>query len=479
MTLQDVNLALPTGSSVVAAQALSAAVATAYGFAFIGLWLQFRRPSMVVLARAWLLFGAFSASTPIFSDAMLGLAPSSVVDAVTFALAMLTVTAFLDAALVIAGRRGLRTYALTVGIGASAITALGLLLQVDWITVAMRGVGLRTFALLFTASAMVAVLTARMFPGRRYLAVGLGFLLVRFGVGFVLEIFRPGQLLASEQPSAFTIIQLLTLTLAGYYMTATAFAQEHAGTMRERIELERRLGRGQRLQSIGRVAGSVAHDFNNVLTAALGATEELADPQVTAKDRDEAIEALQAAVARGKALTQQLLEFSRPDRGAVETFDPGTRLTELIPMMRRLVGEPVRVELQPPAPGAPLDGLVRANPVQFDQVLLNLAANARDAMPTGGTLRIACHMDARADARLPGGSRVRILFADTGTGMSAEVAEHVFDPYFTTKPGGKGTGLGLATAFAFARHSGGDLSVESAPGAGATFTLTLPLERGA
>ncbi len=465
------------GSSAVAAQSLSAAVAAAYGLTFIGLWLQFRRQSMAVLARAWLLYGAFSAVTPLASDKLLALAPSAGVDAVTLALAMLSVTAFADAALVIVDRRAWRTRVWAIGGGAALITAVGLAARIAWVVEPMQGVGLRVFAILGTALALALVVRARRFPGRLYLALGFTFLLTRFAGGLLLELARPGQLTMAEQPTAFTALQLLTLTLAGYYMTVAAFAQEREGTLRERVELERRLSRVQRMESIGRIAGSVAHDFNNILTATLGATESIADPEATPTERTEAVRDLRQAVERGRALTRQLTDFSRPGTGEVEAFDPAMRLSDLLPMVRRLVGERITVDAELPGEGR-LGRQVRVNAVQFDQVLLNLAANARDAMPDGGMLRISCRIDGRHGVEGLAGQRVRLRMTDTGTGMSAEVVERVFDPYFTTKPSGKGTGLGLASAFAFAKHAGGDLSVESAPGAGATFALTLPLLPG-
>ena len=281
----------------------------------------------------------------------------------------------------------------------------------------------------------------------------------------------------AAQPTVFTAMQLLTLTLAGYYMTVAAFAQEREGTLRERVELERRLGRVQRMESIGRIAGTVAHDFNNILTATLGATESIAESTATPTERAEAIRDLREAVERGRALTRQLMDFSRPGTGEVEAFDPAVRLTELLPMVRRLVGERITVEVDLPADGR-LGRRVKVNAVEFDQVLLNLAANARDAMPEGGRLHLACGIDGRLGADGSAGQRLRLRVTDSGTGMSAEVVERVFDPYFTTKPSGKGTGLGLASAFAFAKHAGGDLSVESSPGSGATFALTLPLLPG-
>ncbi|MBX7117383.1 MAG: hypothetical protein K1X31_00150 [Gemmatimonadaceae bacterium] len=461
--------------SVFVAQALSAAIAISYGLAFIGLWLLSRQRVMSALARAWLAFSAVAATSPLLASAGDLGAAAPLAEAATIGLALLAVAGFLDVTLVALGHDAARRrwrVAVFLGVGGIVLAMLG---GVGPVLHAMRGPGPRLLAVGVLGATAVVLMRTPPFPGRRYLALGNGFLLLRFVAGLALELLAPGAVSLAGQPVSFTLLQLIALVLAGYAHTAAAFAVSHDAELRQRLALERSLGQAQRLGSIGRMAGGVAHDFNNILGAVLGATELVVDDAATPAERADAAAVLHGAVARGRALTRQLLEFSRPDDGAVDEFDPSQRLADLVPMIRRLAGPRVTVELAPGAVEARESGTVRASAVQFDQVLLNLAANARDAMPGGGCLRLGYAVE---DAPAADAGTARITVADDGAGMPPEVLERIFEPFFTTKPTGEGTGLGLATAFAFAKHAGGDLRAESRPGAGSTFTLMLPLRRG-
>ena len=185
---------------------------------------------------------------------------------------------------------------------------------------------------------------------------------------------------------------------------------------------------------------------------------------------------------RGKELTGRLVAFSKPTLKQDVLFDPTERVRDLLPMLKRLAGADVAVTLnaslaQPMAPIA-----IRADPAQFDQVMLNLTANARDAMPDGGRLTVGALVvdgrDARVQAaELPDGTYLALRVADTGPGIPESVQDRIFEPFFTTKAEGQGTGLGLATAFAFVQSCGGTIAVESVAGNGATFFIHLPLAR--
>jgi two-component system, cell cycle sensor histidine kinase and response regulator CckA len=244
----------------------------------------------------------------------------------------------------------------------------------------------------------------------------------------------------------------------------------------ERKRLEEQLRQSQKMQAIGQLAGGVAHDFNNLLTvinscAALLLADSRSDPR-TIPD----LVAIRDAGERAAQLTRQLLLFSRKAVSEPRPLD----LTEVVRltshMLLRLIGEHIRVELDLAA-GLPW---VQADPAQLEQVLLNLALNGRDALPAGGTLKIAT--DAvdirRGDPRLPperrAGRYVHLLVADDGTGMSPEVQAHLFEPFFTTKGVGKGTGLGLAAVFGIVEGSEGFLSVSTTPGAGTEVHVFLP-----
>ena len=240
----------------------------------------------------------------------------------------------------------------------------------------------------------------------------------------------------------------------------------------EQRTLEEQLHQSQRLESIGRLAGGVAHDFNNVLTVIQACAGSLREgpPPPSAEQREDLEEILSAARRAGD-LTRRLLAFARKQVIAPVVLDLGWVVGSARGLLQRLVGEDVRVEL------AVADGLwpVRLDPGQLEQVLMNLAANARDAMPGGGVLRIElANADAPPEAAASAGQWVRLAVTDSGAGMAPDVRSHLFEPFFTTKPAGIGTGLGLATVYGILRQNGAHVAVESAPGKGTRFTLWFP-----
>jgi signal transduction histidine kinase/CheY-like chemotaxis protein len=239
---------------------------------------------------------------------------------------------------------------------------------------------------------------------------------------------------------------------------------------------EEALHQAQKLESIGQLAGGIAHDFNNLLGALVGHAElalgELPPGHAAAPD----LEALRDAALRATGLTRQLLTFARQQPTALTVLDAAESVQRLEGLLRRLL--PASVDLVV-ATGAGAAS-VRADHAQFEQVLVNLVVNARDAMPAGGRLEIRTSrhdVDAGEASRLglpSPGPYVAIAVADTGHGMTPDVLARLFEPFFTTKAPGKGTGLGLATCYGIARHHGGALTVRSIVGAGSTFTLWLP-----
>jgi two-component system, cell cycle sensor histidine kinase and response regulator CckA len=231
----------------------------------------------------------------------------------------------------------------------------------------------------------------------------------------------------------------------------------------ERKRLEAQLRQAQKMESVGRLAGGVAHDFNNLLTAILGFSS-LAERDVPEGTRARhALEEVRKAGERAATLTRQLLMFSRKSVVAPEVFDLGAVLHDMAGLLRRMIGEDVRLNTQV-VPGA----TVHADRGQIEQVVLNLAVNARDAMPFGGELRLDVALE---------GDRVLFTVSDDGIGMDANVRAHLFEPFFTTKPVGEGTGLGLATVYGIVQQSGGTIEVESEPDLGATFRIVLPYHR--
>jgi PAS domain S-box-containing protein len=244
----------------------------------------------------------------------------------------------------------------------------------------------------------------------------------------------------------------------------------------ERAALEDQLRQAQKMEEIGRLAGGIAHDFNNLLTAIRGnATLALAALPADSSVRDELHEIVQES-DRAAALTRQLLAFARRTVLQPEVVDLSVIVRRLEPMLRRVLGEDISLVTRTPASR----GAVLADPSQIEQVIVNLAVNARDAMPDGGTLTIETadvvleQPQLRAHPTATPGPNAMIAVSDTGTGMDAATLEHLFEPFFTTKGVGKGTGLGLATVYGIVRQSGGSVWAKSAVGRGSTFYVYLP-----
>jgi two-component system, cell cycle sensor histidine kinase and response regulator CckA len=244
----------------------------------------------------------------------------------------------------------------------------------------------------------------------------------------------------------------------------------------ERVLLEQRLMQTHKMEAIGRLAGSIAHDFNNYLTAIVGYAE-LALVQVSAGDslRQDLTE-IRKAGRSAASLTRQLLAFSRKQLSQPQVIDLNGVVSRITGMLRQLIGE--HIELRSPL-ADPLDR-VSADPGQIEQVVMNLALNARDAMATGGVLTIETaniELDEKFVADHPGssaGRHVMLAVSDTGTGIDRDVQERLFEPFYTTKGPGRGTGLGLATVYGIVKQSGGSIFVHSEVNRGTSFTIFLP-----
>ena len=261
--------------------------------------------------------------------------------------------------------------------------------------------------------------------------------------------------------------------------------RERLKNQAERERLEARLQQSQRLESLGQLAGGVAHDFNNLLAVMLNYTafvaEQVAeasvdDPSGRWAEASRDIAQIQRAGARATELTHQLLAFGRREVVRPQVLDLNVVVTEVEQLLQRTLGEHVQLHTVLAAEAWP----VLADPGQLEQILVNLAVNARDAMPEGGTLviettnRILDPDTAAAHPGLVAGRHVALIISDTGTGIPPEIAGRVFEPFFTTKPKGQGTGLGLATVYGIVTQAGGSIAVTSAPGAGTAFTILLP-----
>lgn len=245
---------------------------------------------------------------------------------------------------------------------------------------------------------------------------------------------------------------------------------------RNRHEAELKLAKAQRLESVGQLTGGVAHDFNNILSVVLGNVELLSDLAAADPKAEASLEAIQRSVRRGADLVDRLLSYARQQPLAARTTDVSAVVRDIELLLDRTLGENVQLQVEA------ADDLweARTDASQLENALVNLAINARDAMPEGGELaiRVANHSvsiaEARPDDDFPPGDYVRIAVVDSGVGISADDLPRIFDPFFTTKDVGKGSGLGLSMVYGFVKQSGGHVTVESSPNAGATVHLFLP-----
>jgi signal transduction histidine kinase len=251
-------------------------------------------------------------------------------------------------------------------------------------------------------------------------------------------------------------------------------------TQQEQKQLEERLRQAHKMEAVGRLAGGVAHDFNNLLTIIRGNSDLLKDREGSDAFHQKCVEQIQRASGRAVSMTRQLLAFSRMQVLQPRVIDLNGVVSELGKMIPRLIGEHIEYSFSPD----PKLASVKADPGQIEQVILNLAANARDAMPRGGKLSVLTanvSVDEREAVKrqpMTPGQYILLSVSDTGHGMDEATKTHIFEPFFTTKELGKGTGLGLATVYGIVKQSGGFIWVDSSPGAGTRFEIYLPQAAG-
>jgi signal transduction histidine kinase len=334
------------------------------------------------------------------------------------------------------------------------------------------------------APTMLTLVISGLVLGRRALWIAFALLMAVFATGFVVEVNQAIEAGASVSaglvnlPAVVISYTLITIildrsikALRESLAESNARGRELQREMAERERTQTQLVHAQKMEATGRLASGIAHDFNNVLGVILGFSGERhrlddpdPDPRRDAISMAQALEGVEEAARRGAAINRKLLSFSRHEVARAETFDAADAMRELQPMLHRMLGSNVRLNLT--LAEAPLP--IRIDRSQFELMLLNLAANARDAMPDGGDFYIRV-----GPAPLPVAG-VEITLTDTGHGMSETVREHAFEPFFTTKPYGSGTGLGLAVAYNLIRNARGEIDVDSEPGRGATFRVLLP-----
>ena len=279
--------------------------------------------------------------------------------------------------------------------------------------------------------------------------------------------------------------------LSAYSSTAQRFGEDEArfleslanlfGTTLQRSQTEEALNHAQRLESVGQLTGGIAHDFNNLLTVIQGNLQVLEERPSVASDPQglQLLAAATRATRRAAELTSKMLAFSRRQVLMPTQVDVGVMIKSLADMLRRTLDQRIRIEVNVAQEGL----AVVADPVQLESALLNIAINARDAMPAGGQLTFSASPCSAVPASVFGepdtvdgaeGGFVLVEISDTGTGMSDEIKERAFEPFFTTKAAGRGTGLGLSTVYGFVKQSRGAISIDSAPASGTTVALYLP-----
>jgi signal transduction histidine kinase len=310
---------------------------------------------------------------------------------------------------------------------------------------------------------IVLVMAALLVGWRGVLVLGVPFTLLVVGVQLAESrgVFHPHREHSSR--GVFVMMQLVTLTVM---LVVSNRALAGASARRKRLELQ--LYQARRMEAIGRLAGGVAHDFNNLLTVILANAAMLEGGAQS--NASAALFGIRTAASRGAELTRQLLLLSRKEDLAPTVLDLRTVIQDLQRLLHPVMPEGVSMVFEPPAEPV----LILADPSQISQVIMNLAINARDAMPSGGVVRFAVEVCSAGEAHGPG-RRVRLTVSDTGVGMDAATAEHVFEPFFTTKPEGIGTGLGLFTVQGIVTRSGGTVRVQSRLGLGSSFEVSLPL----
>ena len=284
---------------------------------------------------------------------------------------------------------------------------------------------------------------------------------------------RSGRIIPVSQVS---IIHANATGNVQYLSTISRDISDELAAAYDREKLEEQLGRAQRIEAIGQLAGGLAHDFNNLLTIILGFANVLGAEFDAGDARRADVEQIQRAGERAAQLTRQLLAFSRKQVLSPVILDPNALIADIGPMLSRLLGESIELVIN----CDPDVSAIRFDPSQLELILVNLVANARDAMPSGGRVTIEtadADLDqefCRTHLSVEPGRYVRLSVIDTGTGIDDETKKRIFEPFFTTKGRDKGTGLGLATVHGIVKQSGGSVWVYSEPGLGASFKIFLP-----
>jgi signal transduction histidine kinase len=479
---------------------LQAAIAITFAVALFGLAIQLKRSATGALAIAWLwtTVGLTAVAIQSFIDNTGSqMLPTLIFGGLTIAGISGSLPAFEYAANALTGAgddRPLRTLirrSATWAGGGLLVAAAVVLVGTGPLAAIDRFVGIvgRLVIVVLYVRLTFHVLARRRASDARFTAV-----LAVFAAASLLQAIRPLLvLLLFQGPPSTTIQDPSAIAFIGFHVFAgttfgvacllLALAEERAAmleTGRQLRDAALRLERSHRLESVGRLASGVAHDFNNLLTVIASSAELARQSGHGIAHVDVELAEIEKAAERGADLTRQLLAFARRQPQHVDVFDIGERLRHMTSLLERLVGRHIALEVRFHAQPA----LVEMDPSTFEQVVLNLVANARDAITrsaaqsgrivvtTAATVLESTRPFTASD--LAPGRYVSLAVTDSGCGIDAEVMDRIFEPFFTTRHDDGGTGLGLATVQSIARLAGGDVSVESPSGAGATFTVLLP-----
>lgn len=475
---------------------LQSAIGIAFAAALIGLAVQLKRPAAASLAIAWVaMVVSLLASTAI---AFLDPSGNSTLNSFVYGCIVLgavgaSVPAFRSAASRLTGQRETRQSALTrtvfrwTAIGAAfgaIVVAIGSgpLADVPWfVGITGRLVIVGVYALL-----TIDILRVRAHAAPAFRAV-----LLLLALAAAVQAIRPIVVVFFVTRDVVTTItdaaalsfigtHVFTVSIFGVASLLVAIAEERAASVatgRQLREAALRVERSHRLESVGRLASGVAHDFNNLLTVISSSVELARDARANDHAVDEELAEIEKAAGRGAALTAQLLAFARQQPQHVVQFDVSHRVREMTSMLERLVGQSGTLSVIAPA----TPHMVTMDPVRFEQIVLNLVANARNALTVAGVISISVShttIESRAttDGDLTAGLYVALAVKDNGRGIATDDRDNLFEPFFTTRQSEGGTGLGLATVQGIVRQAGGDVTVESEVGRGATFTVLIPAQ---
>jgi two-component system, cell cycle sensor histidine kinase and response regulator CckA len=287
-----------------------------------------------------------------------------------------------------------------------------------------------------------------------------------FETGEIIPLYGNSFIIPDKQTGQPALVALVAIDLRERKKTEEALQKS-----------QEQLAHSQKMEAIGRLAGGIAHDFNNVLTAIMGCSDLLLDKLKDEEELREELDIIITSANRASSLTRQLLAFSRKQILQPQPTNINTIINEVDKMLERIIGEDIIIDLQLQSD---LDEIM-IDRGQLEQVILNLAVNARDAMPEGGTLfiqtdnfKVPAGTQNRNNLEVIPGDYIRLIIRDTGVGMSEEVQNRIFEPFFTTKEPGRGTGLGLATVYGIVNQSNGYIRVDSKLGVGTTFEIWLP-----